>query len=57
MPFTIGGDWVPSEPTSKEKKPSRPVKVRLEKRGKNKVTLVLNLQKEKSALKELATKL
>ncbi|KAF3361630.1 putative protein YciH [Chlamydiales bacterium STE3] len=50
MPFTIDGQWIPS-PTEKPQK--KPVKVRLAKRGKNIVTLVLNLDlpdKELAAL-------
>lgn len=45
MPFTIGGDWVPSEEESKpnSKASSRPVKVRSVKRKKALLTLVLNL--------------
>ena len=56
MPFTIGGDWVPSEP----EKPSpaaastKPVKVRKEKRRGTWVTVVLNLNPEKHDLKALA---
>ena len=60
MPFTIGGEWVPGESNSKEqdeKKRSRPVKVRKERRGNNFVTKVLNLNLDHQALKVLASAL
>lgn len=42
MPFNIGGEWIPSPSSSKSTQ--KPVKVRLMKRGKNVVTVILNLQ-------------
>lgn len=54
MPFTIGGDWLPSE--EEPKKPSgKPVKVRLEKRKKAILTVVHNL--ERDDIKEIASKI
>lgn len=44
MPFNIGGDWIPSPSTSKN---TKPVKVRLVKRGKNILTIILNLNMSK----------
>ncbi len=55
MPFTIGGDWVPSE--KKSKNSSKPVKVRVEKRKQTYVTLILNLAFDKEKLKEIASSL
>ena len=58
MPFTIGGDWVPTPPEKKENssfQPSKPVKVRLLKRGKNVVTVILNLNKEEKEMEEIAS--
>lgn len=60
MPFTIGGDWVPNKPEEeppKQPKKQRPVKVRLQKRGRVVVTVILNLNKSPSELKELAAEL
>ncbi len=58
MPFTIGGDWIPSEPEESQAAGSgKPVKVRSEKRGKALVTVVLNLSSSKHDLKELASQL
>ncbi len=54
MPFTIGGQWVPSEP-ERAKTSGRPVKVRTEKRNQTVVTVVLNLSREVEELKELAS--
>jgi len=56
MPFTIGGDWSAPEPPKKPK-PKRPVKVRSEKRGNKRVTVVLNLPFEDEEIKTLAKKL
>jgi translation initiation factor 1 len=58
MPFTIAGDWIPTPPEKKENsssQPSKPVKVRLLKRGKNVVTVILNLNKEDKEMQELAS--
>ena len=58
MPFTIGGDWISNEQEANhDKQSSRPVKVRMEKRGHAIVTVVLNLRKESNELKELAAHL
>lgn len=54
MPFTIGGDWIPSK---KEEKSSKPVKVRLVKRGKNLLTTVLNLTISEKEMGNLASAL
>ena len=58
MPFTIGGDWIPTPPEKKENLTSqstKPVKVRLLKRGKNIVTVILNLNKEEKEMQEIAS--
>ena len=58
MPFTIGGDWVPTPPPKKENLPSqsnKPVKVRLLKQGKNVVTVIFNLNKEEKEMQEIAS--
>jgi translation initiation factor 1 len=58
MPFTIGGDWKSSEENDKKTNhPSRPVKVRKEKRGRAIVTVILNLRQEEKELKDLAAHL
>lgn len=51
MPFTIGGEWVPNQPSPDSNQ--KPVKVRLVKRGKSVLTVILNLRmtlQEKTAL-------
>jgi translation initiation factor 1 len=53
MPFNIGGEWVPSKPPPKIS--SKPVKVRLMKRGKNVVTVILNLNKTEDEMIDLAS--
>lgn len=55
MPFTIAGEWIPDKKNSNH--PSKPVKVRLVKRGKAILTLVLNLQMTTDELKDLASNL
>lgn len=61
MPFTIGGDWIPEkkeDPSSAPKKGNgRPVKVRTEKRKGTLITVVLNLHRTTSELKELCKKI
>ena len=54
MPFTIGGDWVPTEP-EQTKTSGRPIKVRTEKRNQTVVTVVLNLVCEPEEFKALAS--
>jgi translation initiation factor 1 len=54
MPFTIDGEWV-SKHTPK--KNTKPVKVRLVKRGKSTLTVVLNLNLPSNELTELASNL
>lgn len=54
MPFTIDGEWVPSKNSLTAPKP---VKVRLVKRGKNMMTVILNLNMTKNQMTELASKL
>ncbi len=53
MPFTIGGEWIPSKLTANQS--SKSVKVRLVKRGKALLTVVLNLQMDSNELKDLAS--
>ncbi|MBA3238067.1 MAG: translation initiation factor [Parachlamydiaceae bacterium] len=52
MPFTIDGQWIPSKQPSN---PSKPVKVRLVKRGKSILTVILNLQFPSGELADLAS--
>ncbi|MFA6916611.1 MAG: translation initiation factor [Parachlamydiales bacterium] len=52
MPFTIDGQWIPKK--EPEKTSSKPVKVRLQKRGNSVVTVVLNLNKSSKELAEIA---
>lgn len=53
MPFTIGGDWIPNKQPSDHS--SKPVKVRLLKRGKSILTVIMNLQMSSAELLELAS--
>lgn len=53
MPFNIAGEWVPSE--SLPKNQQKPVKVRLVKRGKNILTVILNLNMAEKELTDLAS--
>ncbi len=58
MPFTIGGEWIPSEPskeTKEEKASHKKVAVRRVKRKKALLTVVYNLHPDKHPLKELAS--
>lgn len=55
MPFTIDGQWVPSKPEESAKSNGRPVKVRTEKRKQTVVTVVLNLDRSESEMRELAS--
>ena len=60
MPFTIGGDYIPNkkEPEDQGKaKSNKPVKVRVQKRGKVLVTCILNLKQNPEELKSLAREL
>lgn len=52
MPFTIDGQWIPSKQPST---PSKPVKVRLIKRGKSTLTVILNLKMPSKELSDLAS--
>ena len=44
MPFTIGGEWIAPQGSKEGAKPdpSKPVKVRQERRGNNRVTIIVN---------------
>ncbi|MBS4170659.1 Uncharacterized protein YciH [Neochlamydia sp. AcF95] len=53
MPFTIEGQWIPSKPASS--KPPKGVKIRLVKRGKNILTVILNLNMPSNDLIHLAS--
>lgn len=55
MPFNIAGDWIPSVNSSTHT--NKPVKVRLIKRGKNILTVILNLNLPANQLSELASRL
>jgi translation initiation factor 1 len=59
MPFTIGGDYVPPEKISskQEKKPNKPVKIRVEKKKNSLVTVVENLDMSEEELKSLLSQL
>ena len=53
MPFTIDGQWIPSKkPTNIS---TKPVKVRLVKRGKSILTVILNLNMTNNEMNELAS--
>ncbi len=52
MSFTIGGDYIPKG--HGPKKPSGPIKIKVQRRKNSFVTLILNLPLEKEELKELA---
>ncbi len=56
MPFTIGGEWIPSS-SSASKGPQKPVKVRIVKRQNNLLTVISNLPFPPSRLKELASQI
>lgn len=53
MPFTIDGNWIPTE----SKEPKKPVKVRLVKRGKSILTLILNLSLSEKEKLDLSSKI
>jgi len=55
MPFTIDGQWIPSQPEPAKDK--GPVKVRLIKRGKSLLTVILNLNRPTQTLDELCANL
>ncbi|HEV8052721.1 MAG TPA: hypothetical protein VGP47_09510 [Parachlamydiaceae bacterium] len=57
MPFTIDGQWVPSKATPAKSASSKPVKVRLIKRGKSILTVILNLNLDSKELTEIASNL
>ena len=54
MPFNIAGEWIPSK---KESESIKPVKVRLMKRGKNVLTVVLNLNLDAKDMSDLASQI
>ncbi len=54
MPFTIGGDWIPSEIVSK---PRKPIKVVLEKRKNSVLTVILHLNMDPTEMGVLASSL
>lgn len=55
MPFTLDGQWVPSEDPLKKK--SGPAKVRLVKRKQSVLTVILNLSLPEKELIDLASKI
>jgi translation initiation factor 1 len=57
MPFTVGGEWIPSKKSDSDapKASQKPVKVRLVKRGNNVITTILNLTKSPKELSTLAS--
>ena len=55
MPFTIGGQWIPDESPSNNNQ--KAVKVRLVKRGKNILTVILNLKISAQEIIALASKI
>lgn len=55
MPFTIGGTWVSKEDAQPD--PSKPVKVRLVKKGDVILTVVYNMNPKKFSLKEIASEI
>lgn len=54
MPFTVGGEWIPSEAQEKKPTSSKKVKVQLEKRKNKLVTVVLHLPMNAEELQTLA---
>lgn len=52
MPFKIDGTWIPSNQSPKNT--SKPVKVRLVKRGNNLITVILNLSLTRKDQENLA---
>ena len=59
MPFTIGGDYVPPEKSldKQEKKPKKPLKIRVEKKKNSLITVIENLDKTEEELKSLLSQL
>lgn len=53
MPFTVDGEWAPQTPIKKGQ--NKPVKTRLVKRGKNILTVILNLNLTAADLTALAS--
>lgn len=53
MPFTVGGEWTPQAPLKKGR--GKPVKTRLVKRGKNILTVILNLDLNAAELAAIAS--
>ena len=60
MPFTVDGMWIASQRDQNEKilqqkKGNLPLKVRLQKRGNNLITVILNLNKSAEEIDQLAS--
>ena len=55
MPFTMDGQWIPSKTASSGVQ--KPVKVRLVKRGKNLLTVILNLVMTQEEMLDLSSSL
>lgn len=55
MPFTLDGEWIPTE--AKSQGPKKPVKVRLVKRGQSILTLILNLDLPSKDMVEISSKI
>lgn len=54
MPFTMDGQWIPSD---KPLEPKKPVRIRLEKKKNTVVTVICNLNMSPSEMLELASTL
>ncbi len=56
MPFTIGGEWIPSPEEAPQKKgPRRQTSVRLERRKHTQVTVIRHLPGDADELRRLAS--
>ena len=59
MPFTVDGDWIPSQTQGSKAQdaPKKPVRVELRRRGNNVVTIIHNLQMNENELDVFAARL
>ena len=52
MPFTLGGDYLPSQPSEPSKKSNKKIKIKVERRNQKYVTIIENLDLADHELKE-----
>ena len=52
MPFTLGGDYLPSKSTEQSKKSNKKPKIKVERRNQKQVTIIDNLDLSEHELKE-----